>query len=184
MKTATWQYFTLEEYQGRLDALRARMEAKGVDCMMVHTPENLYYLTGYQTPGYYWYQTLIVTMDREPVFITRLLENSNVEHLTWVEDSRPYGDSDDWVSRTRDTLEDLGMGSKRIGVEMRLMVHNHLGLRQVEGDDARGEVGGLLDDGGRGTDDKVAEGDRIHHAGRPGHGGGGAGGDRGVRGRG
>ena len=118
MKTATWQYFTLEEYQGRLDALRARMEAKGVDCMMVHTPENLYYLTGYQTPGYYWYQTLIVTMDREPVFITRLLENSNVEHLTWVEDSRPYGDSDDWVAQTRDTLEDLGMGSKRIGVEM------------------------------------------------------------------
>ena len=47
MKNATWQYFTLEEYQGRLDALRARMEAKGVDCMMVHTPENLYYLTGY-----------------------------------------------------------------------------------------------------------------------------------------
>ena len=118
MKNATWQYFTLEEYQGRLDALRARMEAKGVDCMMVHTPENLYYLTGYQTPGYYWYQTLIVTMDREPVFITRLLENSNVEHLSWVEDSRPYGDSDDWVARTKDTLEDLGMGSKRIGVEM------------------------------------------------------------------
>ena len=110
MKQATWQYFTLEEYQGRLDALRARMEAKGVDCMMVHTPENLCYLTGYQTPGYYWYQTLIVPMDREPVFITRLLENSNVEHLTWVEDSRPYGDSDDWVQQTKDTLEDLGDG--------------------------------------------------------------------------
>ena len=118
MKQATWQYFTLEEYQSRLDALRARMEAKGVDCMMVHTPENLCYLTGYQTPGYYWYQTLIVPMDREPVFITRLLENSNVEHLTWVEDSRPYGDSDDWVQQTKDTLVDLGMGSKRIGVEM------------------------------------------------------------------
>ena len=75
-------------------------------------------MTGYQTPGYYWYQTLIVPLDREPVFITRLLENSNVEHLTWVEDSRPYGDSDDWVQQTGDTLVDLGMGSRRIGVEM------------------------------------------------------------------
>ena len=90
-------------------------------------------------------------MDREPVFITRLLENSNVEHLTWVEDSRPYGDSDDWVARTRDTLEDLGMGSKRDRGGDELLVHNHPGLRQVEGDAAGREVGGLLDDGGRGA---------------------------------
>ena len=183
MKNATWQYFTLEEYQGRLDALRARMEAKGVDCMMVHTPENLYYLTGYQTPGYYWYQTLIVTMDREPVFITRLLENSNVEHLTWVEDSRPYGDSDDWVARTRDTLEDLGMGSKRIGVEMSSWFITIQDYNRLKGMMPNANVGGLLDDGGRGTDDQVAEGDRIHYAGSPGHGGGGTGGDRGVGGR-
>ncbi len=40
--------------------------------MLIHTPENLYYMTGYQTPGYYWYQTLVVPMDREPVYVTRL----------------------------------------------------------------------------------------------------------------
>ena len=117
MKKATWQYFTLEEYQQRLDALRGRMKEKGVDVMLIHTPENLCYMTGYQTPGYYWYQTLVVPMDREPVFVTRLLEDSNAEHLTWVEERRPYGDSEDWVAKTRDVLVDLGMGSKRIGVE-------------------------------------------------------------------
>ena len=102
MKAPTWQYFSLDEYRRRLDALRVRMEARGVDLMLVHAPENLYYLTGYQTPGYYWYQTLAVPIDREPVFITRLLEATNVEHLSWVEDSRPYGDSDDWVEATRE----------------------------------------------------------------------------------
>ena len=117
MKTPTWQYFPLDEYQRRLDALRRRMEQKGVDVTLVHTPENLYYLTGYQTPGYYWYQTLVVPLDREPVFITRLLEDSNVQHLSWVEESRPYGDSDDWIASTRDLLMDLGMGSGRIGLE-------------------------------------------------------------------
>ena len=34
-----------------MDALRLRMEQKGVDVLLVHTPENLYYLTGYQTPA-------------------------------------------------------------------------------------------------------------------------------------
>ena len=117
MKAPTWQYFSLDEYRQRIDALRVRMEARGVDLMLVHTPENLYYLTGYQTPGYYWYQTLAVPIDREPVFITRLLEASNVEHLSWVEDSRPYGDSDDWVEATRRVIADLGAASGRIGVE-------------------------------------------------------------------
>jgi Xaa-Pro dipeptidase len=93
------------------------MQQKGMDVMLIHTPENLYYLSGYQTPGYYWYQTLVVPLDREPVFITRLLEESNVQHLSWVEDSRPYGDSEDWISRTRDVLLDLGMGSRHIGIE-------------------------------------------------------------------
>lgn len=88
-----------------------------MDIMLIHTPENLYYISGYQTPGYYWYQTLIVPLEKEPLFITRLIEDSNVQALSWVEDSRPYGDSDDWVAKTRDTLVDLGMADKRIGVE-------------------------------------------------------------------
>ena len=117
MKKPTWQYFSLEEYQQRLDALRARMQQKGVDVMLVHSPENLYYLSGYQTPGYHWYQTLVVPLEKEPVFITRLLEESNVQHLSWVEESRPYGDSEDWIARTRDVLRDLGMASSHIGIE-------------------------------------------------------------------
>ena len=117
MKTPTWQYFSLDEYRGRMDALRRRMEAKGVDIMLAHTPENLYYLTGYQTPGYYWYQTLVVPLDREPIFITRLLEDASVQHLSWVEESRPYGDSDDWIARTRDVVAEFGAESSRIGIE-------------------------------------------------------------------
>ena len=116
MRTPTYQYFSLEEYQQLLDGLRRRMEQRGADAMLVTTPENLYYLTGYQTPGYYWYQTLIVPMDREPVFITRVNESSNIGPLTWVEDSLPYEDYEDWIAHTRDVLVDLCLGDKRIGL--------------------------------------------------------------------
>ena len=117
MKKPTYQYFSLEEYQQRLDALRARMEEKGVDAMLVTTPENLYYLSGYQTPGYYWWQTIIVLLDREPVAVTRRLEDANMRELSWIEDRRPYEDSDDWIAKTRDALVDLGLGSKTLGLE-------------------------------------------------------------------
>ena len=51
MRAPKYQFFTLEEYQGRLDALRRRMEERGIDVLLVNSPENLYYISGYQTPG-------------------------------------------------------------------------------------------------------------------------------------
>lgn len=117
MRTPTYQFFSLDEYQQRLDALRQRMEKQGVDVLLVTSPENLYYLSGYQTPGYYWYQTLLVPLERDPVFIVRLNENSNVGPLSWVEESRPYEDHDDWIALTRDALADLGLDEKRIGLD-------------------------------------------------------------------
>ena len=117
MRNPTYQFFSLKEYAQRLDALRSRMEQKNVDAMIVYTPENLLYLTGFQTPGYLVYNCLIVPMDREPVFVTRAGEAANIEPLTWVEDSRPWHDTEDWVEKTRDTLVDIGLGSKRIGIE-------------------------------------------------------------------
>ena len=117
MRTPKYQYFTLDEYQQRLDALRRRMAQRGADVLLVTSPENLYYLSGYQTPGYYWYQTLVVPLERDPVFIVRLNEASNIEPLSWVEDSRPYEDHEDWIAHTRDVLADLGLADKRIGLD-------------------------------------------------------------------
>ncbi len=117
MRAPRFQYFSLEEYRERLDALRRRMEGAGADVLLVTSPENLCYLSGYQTPGYYWYQTLIVPLEREPVFVVRMNEASNVEPLSWVEDCRPYEDFEDWIAHTRDVLADLGLAGARIGLD-------------------------------------------------------------------
>ena len=52
--------FSTEEFAGRIAKMRERLEHRGVAGMLVHTPENIYYLTGYQTAGYYTYQALLV----------------------------------------------------------------------------------------------------------------------------
>ena len=72
MRMPSELHFSLSEYQQRLDALRTRMQQREVDVMLIHTPENLFYISGYQTPGYYWYQTLIIMLDAQPIFITRV----------------------------------------------------------------------------------------------------------------
>src|SRR4249919_3827611 len=108
MRQPTYHYFSADEYRQRLDGLRARMERRGIDALVVHTPENIYYLTGYQSPGYYWYEALIVPIDREPVFIPPPHEESLVRAFSWYEDYRLYRDSDDPVAATRDALVELG----------------------------------------------------------------------------
>ena len=48
--------FSMAEYTRRLASLRRSMARRDLDAMIVTIPENLCYLTGYQTPGYYWFQ--------------------------------------------------------------------------------------------------------------------------------
>src|SRR4051812_24914243 len=69
--------FSEAEFQRRLDGLRATMRADGLDAFISFTPENLYYLTGHDTPGYYFYQACLVTLDHKPVNVLRRIETTN-----------------------------------------------------------------------------------------------------------
>jgi ectoine hydrolase len=39
--------FTRDEYSDRLDRVRAEMESRGFDCLIVTDPSNMFWLTGY-----------------------------------------------------------------------------------------------------------------------------------------
>jgi len=43
--------FPIEEYERRLDELRQRMQKRLLDAVIITDPENLMYLTDYQTTG-------------------------------------------------------------------------------------------------------------------------------------
>jgi Xaa-Pro aminopeptidase len=45
--------FSVAEFEGRLEKVCQRLRERNVAGMLIHTPENIYYLSGYQTPGYY-----------------------------------------------------------------------------------------------------------------------------------
>jgi Xaa-Pro dipeptidase len=109
--------FAMTEYEARLARLRQSMAARNLDAFLVTTPENLFYLTGYQTPGYYWFQALVVPLAGEPFMVTRLIEDSNVQTRTWISESHPYRDHESPPAALGRVMARFGLASARIGYE-------------------------------------------------------------------
>ncbi|HUI17812.1 MAG TPA: Xaa-Pro peptidase family protein [Alphaproteobacteria bacterium] len=65
--------FAPEEYRRRLAAVRHAMATRGIEVLVTAIPENIYYLTGYDSMGYFTYQVLIIPLEGEMVFLTRAL---------------------------------------------------------------------------------------------------------------
>ncbi|WP_110590434.1 ectoine hydrolase [Microbacterium suaedae] len=109
--------FPAEEYERRIDELRHRMQQRLLDAVVITDPENLMYLTDYQTTGYSFFQALVVPLESEPFMITRQMEESNVLERTWVEITRPYPDTGDAIQQLVTTLKEFGLDTKSVGYE-------------------------------------------------------------------
>ncbi|MCZ7658132.1 MAG: aminopeptidase P family N-terminal domain-containing protein [Xanthobacteraceae bacterium] len=52
--------FTVEEYRRRVKGVQDEMARRGIDVLMVNHLENIYYLSGFRTIGYYSFMALFV----------------------------------------------------------------------------------------------------------------------------
>jgi len=109
--------FPFEEYEQRLEALRQRMAYRHLDAVIITDPENLMYLTDYQTTGYSFFQCLVVPLEGEPFMITRAMEESNIHARTWVEKTRPYPDTGDAIQMLIEALREFKLTNRTIGYE-------------------------------------------------------------------
>ena len=110
-------FFTTEEYQQRLENVRKGMREKGVDVLIVHTPENIYYMSGFQSMGYYVYGCLVIPLEKEPYWVGRHLEEFNWLRLSWMQNYVCFKDIEDPVEVTVKSLEKFGLKDKVIGLE-------------------------------------------------------------------
>src|SRR3954451_19158491 len=77
-------FFSDAEYERRHRAVRARMQAQGIDVLLVTTPENVFYLTGYQTFAYSTFQILVLPLEAEPFLAIRHLESMLADRYSFV----------------------------------------------------------------------------------------------------
>jgi Xaa-Pro dipeptidase len=117
MKQRDDMTFPFEEYERRLTELRTRIADRHLDAVVITDPENIMYMTDYQTTGYSFFQALVVPLEQEPFMITRAMEESNIIARTWVERTRPYPDTGDAIQMLVDALREFGLSNKRIGYE-------------------------------------------------------------------
>ena len=117
MRERTDMTFPPEEYIRRLTELRARMKERLLDAVIISDPENIMYLTDYQTTGYSFFQAIVVPVEGECWMVTRKLEESNVHARTWVEITRPFKDSGDAIQTLVDSLEEFGLSNGTVGYE-------------------------------------------------------------------
>jgi Xaa-Pro dipeptidase len=111
-------FFSLEEYQGRLASVREEMKRSDIDALLVNTPENILYLSGFQTPGYYAYQSLLVTHTHDPVLLIRDGEFGNAYAYSWLNNYVSYYDNEQPAEATARAMAEVGLSNKRTGLEM------------------------------------------------------------------
>src|SRR5919109_4804710 len=92
--------FLFDDLIARLTRLRKLMRAIRVDVCVVTSPENVAYLSGHATPGYYSYQALIVPIESEPMLVLRESEVIKARETSFLEDALHYSDGADPISVT------------------------------------------------------------------------------------
>jgi Xaa-Pro dipeptidase len=111
--------FPREEYARRQALAREGLSAAGLDALIVTGPENIFYLCGQQTPGYYTFQALILPADGDPVFLIRQLEYFNFIANTFISDAVVYQDGEDPLALLVKLIESRGLASRRIAIDKR-----------------------------------------------------------------
>jgi len=113
--------FAPREYEQRLANLRARMETTGLDALILCAPENMYYLTGYDTTGFHsFFQALIIAPGHRPTLVTRHFEVPNAEANAFQVTAIGYRDDEDPGAALVRAIGELGLAGKALGVEKRV----------------------------------------------------------------
>ena len=110
--------FSVEEYRNRLNRIREACRRRGFDALVLHTPENIAYLSGYQTAGYYYYQCMLIFLDEDPVILTRSIEETNARARAWCGDrSQSFMDHQNPIERTAELLRERKLDRGKVGIE-------------------------------------------------------------------
>lgn len=112
-------HFPPAEFASRLERLQAKMAEQKLDAMLLFAQESMYWLTGYDTFGFCFFQCLVVTADGKMVLLTRSADQrqakqtSNISRIrVWID--RPEANP---VVQLKDLLFELDLLGARIGVE-------------------------------------------------------------------
>ena len=112
-------HFSKEELAGRRAASIRLMQQRGLDGLLMFRQESMYYLTGYDTFGYVYFQCHYLGADGRVMLLTRAPDLRQAQHTSDIQDIRVWVDGPEASPATelREILRDFGCAGKKLGVE-------------------------------------------------------------------
>ena len=111
--------FSEQELAQRRDRVCEKLQQRGLDALLCFRQETDFYLTGYDTFGYCFFQCLVVCADGRVALLTRAPDLRQAQHTSVVEDIRVWTDQDG-SNPSRDLvamLDEFGCRDKTLGIE-------------------------------------------------------------------
>ena len=127
-------HFERAEYNRRIKATIAAMQAQGLDGLLMFQQESMYYLTGYDTFGFCFFQCLYLGSDGKLALLTRSADLRQAQHTSIIEDIRIWTDEAGAKPATqlRGMLESLKCKGKRLGIENQSYGLTHANGKSVD----------------------------------------------------
>ena len=127
-------HFARAEFAERQARAIAAMDARGLDGLLMFRQESMYYLTGYDSFGYVYFQCLYLGADGTLTLLTRAPDLRQARHTSTIEDIRVWVDAEDArpAEALRDILAEHGCKGRRLGIELEAYGLTGRGLRMLD----------------------------------------------------
>ena len=112
-------HFDRTEFDARRDRLVIEMADRKLDAMLIFAQESMYWLTGYDTFGFCFFQCLVVKADGSMILMTRSADLRQARHTSTLDNIVVWTDRDgaNPAADLRNLLNDLDLLCCRIGIE-------------------------------------------------------------------
>lgn len=112
-------HFSKEEFKKRKSLVLKSMDDHNLDALLMFRQESMYWLTGYDTFGYVFFQTCVLDQKGNVILLTRAPDLRQAQNTSNIQDIRIWIDKDG-ANPTDDLkiiLNELNLKGKKIGIE-------------------------------------------------------------------
>ena len=112
-------HFSKEEFLQRKTKVLESMKEQKLDALLMFRQESMYWLTGYDTFGYVFFQTLILNKNGNVILLTRAPDLRQAQNTSNIENIKIWIDKDgsNPTDDLKIILDELSLKGKKVGVE-------------------------------------------------------------------
>ena len=112
-------HFSKEEFKSRKSNILNSMKEQNIDALLMFRQESMYWLTGYDTFSYVFFQTLVLDQKGNLILLTRAPDLRQAQNTSNINDIRIWVDKDgsNPTDDLKIILDELNLKGKKIGIE-------------------------------------------------------------------